>query len=211
MSVELVAYAERAGVLAFFAALAFILARAFRAGPGFAGLLTLAVGALLAVPYNGGLSTIDRFYSVSSATSAALFVLLGLAVLRSLPGLERKPALDPAPLAGVILALGLVYYWVELRGRTRFDPYTLGFANPFVPLVLAVVPFLFLRRGAASIGAWLALGGGLFLVGAYRSRNLFDYLIDPIAVGVALVLLIDAWRSRRGATRPPGAEGERLP
>lgn len=211
MSVELAAYAERAGVLAFFAALAFILARAFRVGPRLAGLLTLAVGVLLAIPYNGGLSTIDRFYSVSGATSAALFVLLAMAVLRSLPGFERKPAFDPVPLAGIILAAGVVYYWFELSGRTRVDPYTLGYANPFAPLVLAVVPFLFLRRGAGAIGAWLALGGVLFLAGAYQSRNLFDYLIDPVAVGVALVLVIDAWVGRRRATRLPGEGGERSP
>lgn len=208
MPAELVPFAERAGVLAFFAALAFILARALRASPWLAGLVVLAVAVLLAVPYNGGLSTIDRFFSVSGPTSAALFVLLGLAVLRSLPGLARHPSLDPVPVAAIVVPVGLIHYWLELAARTPFSPYAWGFAQPLAPIVLGVLPFLFLSRSLA-IGAWLMLGGGLFLLGAYPSRNLFDYLIDPIALVVALILLIDAWigrlasRPRGGAAAPP--------
>jgi hypothetical protein len=208
---DLTAYAERAGVLLFFVSLAFILARAFGARPPVAGLVALGVAALLAIPYNGGLSTIDRFYSLTGPLGAASLVLLGLAVLRSLPGQAGRPALNPAALAAVVLVLGLPYYWLAISGRTLFDPYGLGFANPVLPLGLAALPILFWRRGSPALGVWLALGGVLFLLGAYGSRNLLDYLLDPIALGLALVLLIDAWAGRRGSTRPPAEGAAPLP
>jgi hypothetical protein len=208
MLASLSAYAERAGTLFFFVALAFILARAFRARPPVAAVFALLVAGLLAIPYNGGLSTIDRFFSVFGPASAATLVLLAIAVLRSLPGWAGRPALDPVALAALVLLLGLPYYWAELSGRTLFDPYTLGFAAPLVPVALALLPLVFWRRGSPAISATLALGGALFLLGTYRSRNLFDYLIDPIAIGLAFVVLVDAWSARRRRpTRPPAGEG----
>ncbi|MCC6981989.1 MAG: hypothetical protein IT535_01845 [Bauldia sp.] len=207
MSGELAAYAERAGVLFFFVSLAFILARACRARPMIAALIALLVATLLAIPYNGGLSTIDRFFSLSGPLGAASLVLLAIAVLRSLPGGGGRSSLDPTALAALVVILGVPYYWLELSGRTLFDPYTLGFADPLAPLALALLPFLFWRKGSLAVSATLALGGALFLLGAYASRNLFDYLIDPVAVVLALVLLIDAWTARRRVTRLPGGEG----
>jgi hypothetical protein len=56
-------------------------------------------------------------------------------------------------------------------------------------MVLALVG---LYLGAPAVAVWVALAGALYLAGAYASRNFFDYLVDPVAVVFALVVLVQA-------------------
>jgi hypothetical protein len=74
---------------------------------------------------------------------------------------------------------GLVLYPLSL-GLGAGDPYRLGYGNPgFLVVLLAVALaalFLDLRLATVCIG----LGVLAWALGTYESRNLWDYLLDPL-------------------------------
>ena len=95
----------------------------------------------------------------------------------------------PSPALLVCLAMtGAVFYPLTF-GLSNFDPYHLGYRGLAVPaLMFAFVVVGWIAR-AADIQLWIALAALLYMVGAYDSNNLWDYLIiptDPVFAAVAL-------------------------
>jgi len=89
----------------------------------------------------------------------------------------------------VIALTGIALYTTTIGGPP-VNMYRLGF-SPYAPLVLAVVAALAAARAPkiALIALAVIVAFDLHL---YRSRNLFDYAIDPI-----LVLAATVWCVRR--------------
>src|SRR5581483_3701333 len=89
----------------------------------------------------------------------------------------------------VLAAAGIVglFLYAGLAGFVPIDVYRLGF-SPFAPIVLALTG-VFLARSHRAV-AWLIavalIADDLSLL---RSRNLFDYLLDPAIVAIGLVRL----------------------
>ena len=83
-------------------------------------------------------------------------------------------------LFGAVAVAALLLYPFAL-GFTPFDPYALGYGS------IVYVTALLL----ATLGAWRAglnlpvlvvvIAAAAYLAGAYESRNLWDYLVDPLA------------------------------
>jgi hypothetical protein len=82
----------------------------------------------------------------------------------------------------VIAIVGIALY-VTTIGTPTFNMYRLGF-SPYAPLVLGILAALIAVRAPkiAIIALAVIVACDLHL---YRSRNLFDYAIDPILVAVA--------------------------
>ena len=89
----------------------------------------------------------------------------------------------------VIAITGIALYTTTIGGPP-YNMYRLGF-SPYAPLVLAVAAALVATRAPkiALIALAVLVAYDLHL---YRSRNLFDYAIDPI-----LVLIATVWCVRR--------------
>jgi len=92
-----------------------------------------------------------------------------------------------------VLALATVLYPLTL-GLSMLDPYALGFSShSFYPLmvsslaVIAFVAWYFSVWQLALVLSLTLLANGLSV---YESNNLWNYLIDPIAVIMCLVSLI---------------------
>lgn len=89
----------------------------------------------------------------------------------------------------VIAVIGIALYTTTIGGPS-FNMYRLGF-SPYAPLALAIAAALVAARAPkiAIIALAVIVAYDIHL---YRSRNLFDYAIDPILVFVATV-----WSLRR--------------
>lgn len=92
----------------------------------------------------------------------------------------------------IIAVTGVALYTTTI-GSPSFNMYWLGF-SPYAPLVLAIAAALAAARAPkiAIIALAVIVAYDLHL---YRSRNLFDYAIDPILVMVAAVWCVRRlWR-----------------
>jgi hypothetical protein len=104
----------------------------------------------------------------------------------------------------VIAVAGIALYATTI-GTPAFNMYRLGF-SPYAPLVLAIVAALGAARAPkiALIVLAVIVAYDLHL---YRSRNLFDYAIDPILVLVATVWCVRRLRHSSLVTRYSGNRG----
>lgn len=82
-------------------------------------------------------------------------------------------------------------------GFTGFDPYALGYGTSLAfATALLLIALAAWWEGLNVVALVLVVAIVAFLGGVYESRNLWDYLIDPIGCGYALVRLL----SRRAST-----------
>ena len=173
------------------------IARLRRAHPG--PLLLAAVVAAL-VPL-GALPAAGYVRGIVGDLSVTTVLLLLHGLLRPVLGGAAIDARSRLALQVLVVAGGLVLYPPSL-GLGPFDPYRLGYANPwFLGGLLALAVAAGLRR--LTLVTWcLALAVLAWAVGAYESRNLWDYLVDPLvaAWGLGALLLrgVQALRRRRG-------------
>jgi hypothetical protein len=110
-----------------------------------------------------------------------------VAVLWPWRATERKGLFPVIAVAGIAL-------YVTTIGTPTYNLYGLGF-SPYAPLVLAILAASFAVRApkAALIALAVLVAYDLHL---YRSRNLFDYALDPILVATATF-----WSLRRVFSR----------
>ena len=103
---------------------------------------------------------------------------------RTLIGLRDRQALC------WLLALAAAFLYPFALGWTRFDPYALGYGSiGFLTALLAITLAAWWARLHVIVLVVIAAALA-YLVGAYESRNLWDYLIDPLASVYALVRLL---------------------
>lgn len=92
-----------------------------------------------------------------------------------------------------ILVLGFILYPFTL-GLSMFDPYVFGFSSdamyPIFVSVLAVCAFISWYFGLWQLALVLALALLANGFGTYESNNVWNYLLDPIAVIMSLVSLV---------------------
>jgi hypothetical protein len=158
----------------------------------------LALGVALFVPV-GELSLAAYVRGVTGDPSMSTLVLAGAACIAQLSGRRLIGPRDLRALVWLVAAAAVFLYPFAL-GLTRFDPYALGYGS--VGLVTALL--------LVTLAAWYARLNLIVLVviaaalaylgGAYESRNLWDYLIDPLVSGYALAHLLAGLRRRRSGT-----------
>lgn len=151
---------------------------------GVASALALAV-ALVPV---GGVSlaaALLGFFDTLSTTTILLLVLAILSLTTGRSGLSGSRH-DKAFMAIALVASALLLY-PSTMGLLSTDIYAIGFGGFMLPaalgVMLAYAAYCGLVVTPAAIG--LALAAWLFSIG--ESRNLWDYLLDPVAVVVATI------------------------
>ena len=180
------------------------------------GLLTLAVvatglrlqrfpvSARIAVMLAGAFAVFATFGEISAAAyvrgvtgdlSMTTLVLAGAACVAQF---TRGTVIEPRDFRVLfwLVAAAAAFLYPFALGWTRFDPYALGYGSiEFVTALLLVTlaAWHFRRNVVVLIVVAAALA---YCVGAYESRNLWDYLIDPLVALVALVRLLAG--ARRG-------------
>lgn len=86
-----------------------------------------------------------------------------------------------------VLLAGLLLYPGAL-GWGAVDPYTWGYRNPFMLLALGIVLFSSILKNQWLVYLWLVSAFIFFNLELFESTNLWDYLIDPVAVLWSLVI-----------------------
>jgi len=133
----------------------------------------------------GGLPLAAYVRGATGDLSMPTLALAGGAVFFRLTGRTVIEPREARALLWAVAAAALFLYPFAL-GWTPFDPYALGYASiAFVTVLLAVT--LAAWRAGLKLLVLVVLAGGLaYLAGAYESRNLWDYLIDPLVALYAL-------------------------
>lgn len=147
--------------------------------------LALASGALLLVPV-GDLLAVEYLRGVFGDLSIVTQMLLAAFVLGRAP--ERRQL-------GAVMVLALasaVFLYPATLGLTVFDPYALGYASLALAAALAVLTLAAWYLGFEWLAACLLVAVAAKVVGVLESRNLWDYLVDPLLALYAVFWLCRA-------------------
>jgi hypothetical protein len=159
--------------------------------PVSARIAVMLVAALAVFAPFGDLSAAAYVRGVTGDLSMTTLVLAGAACVSGLTG---RTAIGPRDLRGLfwLVVSAAAFLYPFALGWTRFDPYALGYGSiGFVTamLLITLAAWHFRQNVVVLIVIAAALA---YLAGAYESRNLWDYLIDPMASLYAIVCLLAA-------------------
>jgi hypothetical protein len=159
--------------------------------PVSARIAVMLVAALAVFAPFGDLSAAAYVRGVTGDLSMTTLVLAGAACVSGLTG---RTAIGPRDLRGLfwLVVSAAAFLYPFALGWTRFDPYALGYGSiGFVTamLLITLAAWHFRQNVVVLIVIAAALA---YLAGAYESRNLWDYLIDPVASLYAIVCLLAA-------------------
>jgi len=148
----------------------------------------LAAALAVFVPI-GDLSVAACVRGVTGDLSVTTLVLAGAACLAQLTGRMPIGQRDLRALFWLLVLAALFLYPFAL-GWTRFDPYALGYgSSEFLTALLLIALAAWWAR--LYVIVLIVIAAALaYLAGGYESRNLWDYLIDPLASVYALVRLL---------------------
>lgn len=165
-----------------------------------AGVLA-AVLVVLSIPL-WGVSLAGVVRGITGDLSVTTLGLLALALARAWSG---RALIGEANRQRTLLAIALaaVLFYPLALGLGMFDPYRLGYGDPwFMLLALALAVWASLRY--STLLAWcIALAVAAWSIGWYESPNLWDYLFDPwlaiYALAAQLRYGLARWRGRAHA------------
>jgi hypothetical protein len=161
-------------------------------------LVPLAIFVAALVPL-GPLPAAGYLRGIVGDLSVTTVLLLLRGLLRPAPGGDEVGSRSWPALQVLVAAFGLVLYPSSL-GLGPVDPYRLGYGSPwFLGGLLALA----LAAGYCRITliTWcLALAVLAWALGAYESRNLWDYLVDPLVAAWGLCALV--FRGAQAARKP---------
>lgn len=135
--------------------------------------------------------------------SMTTLVLLGAYCARYVLARDLLDRRDRLALFALVAA-GAIFLYPLALGLTYFDPYTLGYGSPGFITVLLVLTAVAWYRRYHLIVVCLTAAAAACAFGVYESRNLWDYLIDPLVAGYASIWMLraalDRWAARRRLT-----------
>jgi hypothetical protein len=121
--------------------------------------------------------------------SVTTLILAGAACIARLAGKALIEPRDRRVLYS-LLALAAAFLYPFALGWTQFDPYALGYGSVGFVTALLLVTLAAWRAKLYAV-AFIVIAAALaYLAGAYESRNLWDYLIDPLVSVYALIRLL---------------------
>lgn len=168
-------------------------ASAFRLGAfpvrvRYAAVLAAAVAVFFPI---GDLSIAGTVRGFTGDLSAATLALAANTVCARLTGRTLFESRERHALLGLVAAAALFLYPFAL-GWTPFDPYALGYGSITFVAALLLVTLAAWCMGLKLVVLVVLAGALACLGGWYESRNLWDYLVDPLAAAYALAVLLGA-------------------
>ncbi len=180
------------GLLGFALVAAALRLRRFSVGARVA--VVLAAGVALFVPF-GELSLAAYVRGVTGDPSISTLALAGAACIAELTGRRLIGQRDLRALMWLVAGAAVFLYPLAL-GFTPFDPYALGYGSVEFVTALLLVTLAAWRARLNAIVLIVIAAVLAYLGGAYESRNLWDYLIDPAVSAYALIRLLAGVRRR---------------
>jgi hypothetical protein len=173
--------------------------------------LLAGLGAIAALVPAGSLPLCALLRGVTGDWSLTTLVLLLIGLRRARRGgSEPVDGRSARALQWLVAAGGLVLYPLTL-GLGAWDPYRLGYGDPRFLAALLVVAFLSLLLDLGLVTFAVALAVLAWAGGTGESRNLWDYLLDPLVFLWALSSLLGSGgRALARALRRAGEEPLRI-
>ena len=167
--------------------------------------IAVAAGAalILCVPV-GDLPAVAYVRGVTGDLSAATLALAAGALWRRLGGRALIAPRELSALLGLVAVAALFLYPFAL-GWTPFDPYALGYGSIALVTALFLAALAAWRYGLQPVAVVVTAAGLAYLLGLYESRNLWDYLLDPLAAIYALGALLVGGAGKLISQRRQGA------
>jgi hypothetical protein len=154
----------------------------------------LAAAFALFIPF-GDLPAAAYLRGATGDVSVTTLILAGSACIARLTG---KALIGPRDLRALfwLLALAAAFLYPFALGWTPFDPYSLGYGSIGLLTALLCVTLAAWWARLYAIVFIVIVAALAYLAGAYESRNLWDYLIDPLVCAYALARLLAGVRHR---------------
>ena len=167
------------------AALAAAAAAAFGLRTAATAYVAAIAGASSLIP-GTGLSAAGYVLGFPGSLSAATLVLAAQLLLRAL---GAAPWARPSDgFLGCVAASGVVLY-LTAGGVVAFDLYDAGYRELGVPALMAAFVVVGWLRRECDVVIWIGAAALLYLLGAFPSVNIWDYLIDPVGFLAAMAAL----------------------
>jgi len=168
--------------------------------------LLAGLGTIAALVPAGSLPLCASLRGVAGDLSLTTLVLLLIGLRRARRGgSESVDCRGATALQWLVAAGGLFLYPLTL-GLGAWDPYRLGYGDPWFLAALLVVAFLSLLLDLGLVTFAVALAVLAWAGGAGESRNLWDYLLDfPVFLWAFSSLL---WNGGRALVRVHRRAGE---
>ena len=137
----------------------------------------------------GGFWVVAYLRGVTGDLSVTTLVLAGAACIAQLTGRTLIGERERRAVCW-LLAVAAAFLYPFALGWTPFDPYSPGYGSiVFLTALLCVTLAAWWAR--LDLIVLIVVAAALaYLAGAYESRNLWDYLIDPLVSVYALVRLL---------------------
>ena len=174
------------GLLGLAAVATLIPLRRLPAGARYAVMLAAALAVF--IPF-GDLPAAAYLRGVTGDVSVTTLVLAGAACIARLTGRTLVGPRDLRALFWLVVLAALFLYPFAL-GWTQFDPYALGYGSIDFLTALLLVTLAAWRAKLYALMFIVIAAALAHLAGAYESRNLWDYLIDPLVCSYALARLL---------------------
>lgn len=139
----------------------------------------------------GDLSIAGYVRGVTGDLSASTLALAANALFARLTGRTMLEPRERNALLWGVAGAALFLYPFAL-GWTSFDPYALGYGSIAFVTALLLVTLAAWHMGLKRVVVVVLAGALACLGGLYESRNLWDYLVDPLAGAYALAFLLSA-------------------
>jgi hypothetical protein len=146
--------------------------------------IALVAAVAVFIPF-GDLSAAAYVRGVTGDLSVPTLALAASACVSRIGGRTLFALREWRALLGAVAAAGLLFYPFAL-GFTPFDPYALGYGSIVFITALLIGTLAAWRAELNLVVLVVVVAAVAYLAGAYESRNLWDYLIDPLAVLYAL-------------------------
>lgn len=166
--------------------------------------------ALTFVPVKG-LAVAGYLRGVTGDLSVTTMVLLVAASISRLFDADMYDSRSFFVLMLLVLGGGIFLYPLAL-GLTYFDPYSLGYGSRTLVALLFLLSLVAWYFELYLIVVCFTLAASAYMIGIYESRNLWDYLIDPLITFYAVFWLAAhefkrRFRSSSSGTRSALARG----
>lgn len=158
----------------------------------------LAAAAFVMLPV-GDLNVAEYVRAVAGDLSMITQAMLAAFVIGFV---DNRRLLDQRQVCAVMAAAlaGALFLYPAALGLVSMDPYALGFASIHFAAALAAFTVLAWYLSLHWLAACLLLAVSARLLGALESRNLWDYLLDPL-----LALYAAYWLCRMAMRRAAAA------
>jgi hypothetical protein len=161
-------------------------------------IVTITLLVMLPLADNPGWFYVRSIFGDSSITGLLFYIAL---ILQQYFSWQLYQENELLLLRRLVLAAAILLYPFAL-GLTRFDSYSLGYANPWLLAILFIIALFFWLKKYYFLALTITAAVFACTLQLLESLNLWDYLLDPLFVVLVMLTWLRPPLSRAYALKP---------